>query len=895
MKHFLQFIVLIIGFLLPNMMYAQDFNLVSKTEEVFHGCATDVLHRNNAVLRQAQNVLDANVMSVQNLQNLKSLSPTAVYTIPVVIHIIHNNGAENISNAQAQTAITHLNAAFQANGNARIQFCLAQRDPQGNATTGITRNVSPLTNMTMETEDLAVKDLNRWLPTCYLNIWVVKEITSQSMGSGVVGYAYFPSAHGQNMDGLLIEAGYFGNSVQNDAVAAHEVGHYLGLYHTFEGGCPNGNCLQEGDHVCDTPPDQTTFASCAPPTNSCSTDTDDASANNPFTTDTPDYGDDYMDYSDLSCYNRFTAGQYDRMQFFLTSVRSSLLACQGCMSPCPAPITLSLLANNTNTNIGTSVTFTATATNAATYQYYINPSTSLGASQNLTYTFNTAGTFWVKCRASNGALCSAVDSVIVRVFPPGVTAFYSLTATDSVGCVTLATIFNYEILNGSTTAYLSFGDGTPNLPITGSGTVLHNYVAGVWYAAIYDNGQVQFSYPIFVHNTYIDGRYVQGYGSNPTPYYPRCSVIANGIGHLPNTGQNVWAEWNLAHDFGVSANNCSFAARLQNPSATGGAWCWDLGIGIQGSKDRAWADFMGGCQVYAHVRAGSVTIDNLAALNVDVDAWHDFKIRTAGQVIYVYYDGTMVYSMPYPDDLGTLQGIQIWFRGTGNIDNVTIADGNNATLFTDDFNDCNAEPFPCACPVLTVSHDTTICAPNAAQLTASANFTTYAWSPTAGLSNPAIRDPTATPATTTNYIVTATHLGQNLIANGDFTAGNVGFTSDYIYSSFSPGNYTVAYEWFNTPGHAQVEHTGNNGNYMSVDGSTTPNTTVWQQTVPTVLPNTDYQFTYWALTDLSAAILEVKINNVTLPITTLISDCDQTQCYWKPYTFTWNSGSNTSA
>jgi gliding motility-associated-like protein len=391
--------------------------LIAQSDKtVFHGCATDALHRDNAALRQAQNDLDTKVAAVLNLSDLKNLSPAAVYTIPVVIHIIHQNGAENISDVQAQTAIANLNTAFQQNGSARIQFCLAQRDPQGNATTGITRTVSPLTNMIQETQDIAVKNLNRWQPTCYLNIWVVKEITSQSsIGTGVVGYAYFPAAHGQNMDGLIIEAAYFGVSAQIDAVATHEIGHYLGLYHTFEGGCANGNCLQEGDRVCDTPPDQTTFAVCAIPTNSCSTDTDDASANNPLTTDTPDYGDDYMDYSDFACYTRFTPGQYNRMQYFLTNVRRSLLACQSCLPPCLSPITLSLSANNTSVTTGISVIFTSSATNATGFEYYINPSTSLGASQNLSYTFNSAGSFWVKCKATSGTLCSAIDSVLITV------------------------------------------------------------------------------------------------------------------------------------------------------------------------------------------------------------------------------------------------------------------------------------------------------------------------------------------------------------------------------------------------------------------------------------------------------------------------------------------------
>jgi hypothetical protein len=136
----------------------------------------------------------------------------AIATIPVVVHIIHNGGPENISDAQVLTAIANFNSKFAESNNYQIQFCLAQRDPLGNSTNGITRNQSALTNETMETEDISLKDVNRWDPHCYMNIWIVKSINSQSMGNGVIGYAYFPSAHGQPMDGIVIEADYFGTS-----------------------------------------------------------------------------------------------------------------------------------------------------------------------------------------------------------------------------------------------------------------------------------------------------------------------------------------------------------------------------------------------------------------------------------------------------------------------------------------------------------------------------------------------------------------------------------------------------------------------------------------------------------------------------------------------------------
>jgi gliding motility-associated-like protein len=364
---------------------------------------------------------------------LRSRSTNAIVTLPVVVHIIHNGGSENISNAQVLQGIQDLNDAFANKGyydpatgvNTDIQFCLAQRDPNNQATNGITRDVSPLTNMTMETDDINLKNINRWQPTCYINIWLVKEINSNSIGSGVAGYAYLPSAHGSTFDGIVEEARWFGSSPANSGVTIHEMGHYLGLYHTFNGDCTNNNCLTDGDHVCDTPPDQSRGAGCNPSANSCTTDTDDPSVNNPFRAiglggkgDVADMSNNYMDYSPFSCYSSFTQGQKDRMNFFIQNTRKSLLACKSCETPCPAPVTATFTPRDQTIGVGTSLTFTNTSTNATSYKWRVG--TTNYATPNITYPFNTIGSFKVVLEASNAdARCqSAGDSIVIQVVCP---------------------------------------------------------------------------------------------------------------------------------------------------------------------------------------------------------------------------------------------------------------------------------------------------------------------------------------------------------------------------------------------------------------------------------------------------------------------------------------------
>lgn len=349
------------------------------------------------------------------------LRSIAMFTIPVVVHVVHQNGSENISNTQVQAAIQHLNDAFSHLGhygnvgsgtNIPIQFCLAQRTPTNSASNGITRDVSALTTMSMESDDAALKKLSPWDSKQYLNIWVVRDINSKAHGNGVAGYAYYASAHGLAIDGIVCEARYFGNSPANDVVLIHEVGHYLNLYHTFEGGCTNNNCELEGDRVCDTPPDQAKHTGCL--YNSCTTDADDSRSINPLKADINDLTENYMDYSPFSCQHAFTPGQSARMLAALQTVRSSLLDSPGCLPPCTQPIVadFSLPAQIV---VGTPVNFTFSGSSATRFEWKLN-GTVFSNQQNPNYTFAQSGVFKVELTAFNAdPNCFAKKQIFVNV------------------------------------------------------------------------------------------------------------------------------------------------------------------------------------------------------------------------------------------------------------------------------------------------------------------------------------------------------------------------------------------------------------------------------------------------------------------------------------------------
>ncbi|HEY4110832.1 M43 family zinc metalloprotease [Puia sp.] len=349
---------------------------------------------------------------------------TVITTLPVVVHVIHDNGPENISDVQVLTAIQHLNEAYSRSGyydpadgaDPHIQFCLAGHDPSNQPTNGITHDVSPYTNMgDMTIDDLNVKNTNRWNPLCYINIWVVRSIPGN-----VAGYAYLPPAHGSDEDGIVVEADLFGTSYANDVVLIHEMGHYLGLYHTFEGGCTNNDCSVDGDRICDTPPDQSTaYVNCGQAMNSCSTD-----MLSGFSSDQDDLTRDYMDYGNISCMTLFTPDQADRMNWSIQNVRMSLLACKSCMPPCPSPVAANFSIPPGTITPGVPIVFTNTSVNGSSYTWTVN-GVQQATGSDLNFTFPTAGHYLIRLVAASGNT-TCVDGekdLALDILCPAVAAF----------------------------------------------------------------------------------------------------------------------------------------------------------------------------------------------------------------------------------------------------------------------------------------------------------------------------------------------------------------------------------------------------------------------------------------------------------------------------------------
>ena len=228
--------------------------------------------------REAQRAMYKQLEAMAASQQNKTSYVTDV-TIPVVVHIIHAGGPENISDRQINSAIDQLNIDYQklnadtANTvpffRARaaaigFRFRLAKKDPTGNCTTGITRHYAP--SLVNDDQSGSVQSLVIWDRQRYLNIWIVSSIGTPTAGGTVLGYSSLPQNSTAQRDGFVARSDWFGNQGTSSPgralsrTATHEIGHYFGLSHPWgQTNSPGtGNCSGD-DGVADTPTTDGTF------------------------------------------------------------------------------------------------------------------------------------------------------------------------------------------------------------------------------------------------------------------------------------------------------------------------------------------------------------------------------------------------------------------------------------------------------------------------------------------------------------------------------------------------------------------------------------------------------------------------------------------------------------
>lgn len=362
----------------------------------------------------------------QALQAKKGSNSTKalVYTIPVVFHVLHNGGAENISKDQIMSALAIMNrdyamlnpdtisvqAPFQGiRSKADIKFVLATKAPNGACFSGITRTQNIATSNGDDGEAqvnaiIAGNDVynGQWPGNKYLNIFICQDI------GGAAGYTMNPSGWNATSmaNGIWVLSTYVGDigtsTTYTSRTLTHEVGHWLNLSHVW-GGTNNPAVSCGNDAVADTPA-CIGSTSCTLNSNTCSSD------NAYWGFDQIDNVENYMDYS--YCSKMFTAGQVDRMRTALTIAstgRANIVSAANltAVGANTAPVLCSAKFSVPRRVIcqGETIQFTDESFNAVSGWNWTftggSPATS--TSQNPAVTYNTPGTYAVQLEATDGA------------------------------------------------------------------------------------------------------------------------------------------------------------------------------------------------------------------------------------------------------------------------------------------------------------------------------------------------------------------------------------------------------------------------------------------------------------------------------------------------------------
>lgn len=290
-----------------------------------------------------------------NSNDSRAISDTFLY-VRVVVHIVYNTPEENLPDSVILNQIGILNNDYGrmnadtinmrpvfapvAGVDSRIRFLLADTDPQGNPTNGITRTTTSKTTffsilgggLSEDVKSTANGGIDPWDQTRYLNIWVC-DMSIPFLGPAILGYAVPPSGlpnwdPGSTdgiSDGIVIQYQVFGSNNPNPLTAGgntyvikgrtpvHEVGHYLGLRHIWGDAT---NCAGN-DGIVDTPQANDASAQdCDTTKNTCS--------DNIAGIDLPDMIENYMDYSAEDCQNSFTKNQVEFVRWVIRNYRTDI-------------------------------------------------------------------------------------------------------------------------------------------------------------------------------------------------------------------------------------------------------------------------------------------------------------------------------------------------------------------------------------------------------------------------------------------------------------------------------------------------------------------------------------------------------------------------------------------
>ncbi len=546
-------------------------------------------------LKSKMDLIEAQTANFVENANLNK-STAAVVTIPVVFHVIYATSAENITDAKCIEQLNQLNLDFAKlnrdtnlipavfrnfAADTKIQFCLAQRDPNGATTNGIIHKATTVTTFNFDDKvkyTVSGGD-NAWPSNSYLNIWTC------NLGGGLLGYAQFPGGANAT-DGVVLLYSSVGSMNSPGTAtpyhlgrtATHEVGHWLNLRHIWG----DANCGD--DFVNDTPTQQTSNSGCPSfPHVTCSNGTN------------GDMYMNYMDYTNDACMNMFTVGQTTRMNALFASggARSSLATSLGC-----APVTFSCGAVSGISTTATTANSTTINWVAVTGAMSYNIQYRLVGNASWTSTTSTNNTKIISglIASSNYELqIKSVCSLGASAFSPSV--FFSTSAsTCNIATGLFAASYSSTTASlgwAASTGAVSYNiqyrkTGTANWTITSS-TTNNIVLSGLLPSSIYEyQVQTVCATGLSAYTTSTNFATIAStgctdvYEPNNTSGTSKTIPINNSISGLINTAAD--ADW---YNFRTTAPNTNVKINLTNLAADYDVVLYDSLLNVIGVASNA--------------------------------------------------------------------------------------------------------------------------------------------------------------------------------------------------------------------------------------------------------------------------------------------------------------------
>lgn len=494
-----------------SLLFIAGISAASMAQSNIIQCPSDYNYRlpgANDPQQQARVDKELKKIREQVQLNQSQRTPDTLKIIPIVVHVLHDNGKGAISKAQIIQGINEMNIDLRklnadTSGirsfykpllsDLKVEMRLAQIDPNGNCTDGIEYINTSLTYNVSDTS----KSVADWPSDKYFNFWIVNSIDPSPWGlSGIiVGYEAFPWFGFGKKYGAVVRYDYW----IGDRTITHEIGHCLGLWHMWQDQSKNNwgdgcsfivghDCTDNDDMVCDTPPMYQPNSGCDPHVSSC---TNDSIGPSPYPRDTLDMVENFMSYS--TCKYMFTSGQKQRVTAVFGTypelqnlVSYANLVASGTNNGYVAQLCkpkAAFTSNRTMVCKGSSVAFSDLSKSGAPTSWkwdFAGGTPATSTSQNPSVLYNTAGTYDVRFISTNA---TGTDTILLKnyITVSDITAQYS-GASYSEGFED-STIF-YNDWKTPATSGKGLWKRTKSAGYTGTSSIMINNISDPWYGEI---------------------------------------------------------------------------------------------------------------------------------------------------------------------------------------------------------------------------------------------------------------------------------------------------------------------------------------------------------------------------------------------------------------------------